>query len=56
MYAFFGREEDYTELTKAGIDVKGKIVLARYGAIFRGNIVTRLHLLTKHSNHLLIIR
>jgi N-acetylated-alpha-linked acidic dipeptidase len=47
VYAFFGREEDYAELTKAGIDVKGKIVLARYGAIFRGNIVTRLHFINK---------
>jgi len=36
VYANFGRPEDFTALDKLGIDVKGKIVLARYGGIFRG--------------------
>jgi len=36
VYANFGQPEDFTALEKMGIDVKGKIVLARYGAIFRG--------------------
>jgi len=36
VYVNFGRPEDFTALEKMGIDVKGKIVLARYGGIFRG--------------------
>ena len=40
MYVYYGRDVDYEVLEDAGIDVKGKIVLARYGAIFRGNIVS----------------
>jgi len=36
VYANFGRPEDFTALEKMGIDLKGKIVLARYGGIFRG--------------------
>jgi N-acetylated-alpha-linked acidic dipeptidase len=39
VYVYYGREEDYAELTEAGIDVAGKIILARYGAVFRANIV-----------------
>ncbi len=36
VYANYGRPDDYTALEKMGIDVKGKIVLVRYGEIFRG--------------------
>ncbi len=36
VYANFGRPEDFEQLGKMGIDVKGKIILVRYGAIFRG--------------------
>ena len=36
IYVNYGREEDYAELKKMGVDVRGRIVLARYGAIFRG--------------------
>ena len=36
VYANYGQPEDYDALEKLGIDVKGKIVLVRYGALFRG--------------------
>ena len=36
VYANYGRPEDFAALEKMGIDVKGKIVLARYGGLFRG--------------------
>ena len=36
VYANLGRPDDFTALEKMGIDVKGKIVLVRYGEIFRG--------------------
>jgi N-acetylated-alpha-linked acidic dipeptidase len=36
VYANYGMPEDYDLLKKAGIDVKGKIVLVRYGRCFRG--------------------
>lgn len=39
VYAHFGRQEDFKTLKDQGVDVEGKIVLARYGEIFRGNIV-----------------
>jgi N-acetylated-alpha-linked acidic dipeptidase len=32
----FGTPEDYEELAKLGVDVKGKIVIARYGRSWRG--------------------
>ena len=32
----YGRPEDYAAIEKMGIDVKGKIVLVRYGSLFRG--------------------
>ena len=32
----YGRPEDYVAIEKMGIDVKGKIVLVRYGSLFRG--------------------
>jgi hypothetical protein len=36
IYVNFGMPEDYTELERRGLDVKGKIVIARYGAGWRG--------------------
>lgn len=36
VYANYGLPGDYEELKKLGVDVKGKIVLVRYGNSFRG--------------------
>lgn len=36
VYANYGRKEDFEQLAKMGISVKGKIVMARYGGNFRG--------------------
>ncbi len=36
VYANYGLPGDYEELKKIGVDVKGKIVLVRYGNSFRG--------------------
>tara|TARA_B100000674_G_scaffold381195_1_gene323977 strand:+ start:78 stop:2171 length:2094 start_codon:yes stop_codon:yes gene_type:complete len=36
VYANYGRKEDFEELKKLGIEVKGKIIIARYGGNFRG--------------------
>ena len=36
VYANYGRLEDYDALAAAHIDLKGKVVLARYGQNFRG--------------------
>jgi N-acetylated-alpha-linked acidic dipeptidase len=36
VYANYGLPEDYAQLEKLGVDVRGKIVLARYGRCFRG--------------------
>src|SRR5262249_37625064 len=36
VYANYGRPEDFRKLKELGIDVKGKLVLVRYGANFRG--------------------
>ena len=36
VYANYGLPPDYDDLKKAGVDVKGKIVLVRYGNSFRG--------------------
>lgn len=38
VYAGYGREQDYDFLSEQGVDISGKIVLARYGKIFRANI------------------
>lgn len=39
VYANYGRVEDYVTLEKMGVNVSGSVVLARYGEIFRGDIV-----------------
>ncbi|KAH7930683.1 Zn-dependent exopeptidase [Leucogyrophana mollusca] len=36
VYVNYGTKADYDQLRAAGVDFKGKIVLARYGANFRG--------------------
>ncbi|KAH0839839.1 Zn-dependent exopeptidase [Lanmaoa asiatica] len=36
VYANYGTKDDYDKLVATGVDLTGKIVLARYGAIFRG--------------------
>jgi N-acetylated-alpha-linked acidic dipeptidase len=36
VYVNYGIPEDYAELQKLGVDVKGKIVIARYGRSWRG--------------------
>lgn len=36
VYANFGRREDYEALDSMGIDLRGKVVIARYGGNFRG--------------------
>jgi N-acetylated-alpha-linked acidic dipeptidase len=36
VYANYGTKADYTELERRGVDVRGKIVIVRYGNIFRG--------------------
>ncbi|TDD31120.1 M28 family peptidase [Actinomadura sp. KC06] len=36
VYANYGRPEDFELLEKQGVSVEGKIVLTRYGAVFRG--------------------
>ncbi|HMM57818.1 MAG TPA: transferrin receptor-like dimerization domain-containing protein [Rudaea sp.] len=36
VYVNYGMPDDYKELARRGVDVKGKIVIARYGAGWRG--------------------
>ena len=36
VYVNYGTPDDYEELAKLGVDVKGKIVIARYGRSWRG--------------------
>ena len=39
VYANYGRPEDFERLNRLGVDIKGKIVLIRYGHLFRGSKV-----------------
>lgn len=36
VYAHYGRKQDYDDLEAKGVDLNGKIVITRYGGIFRG--------------------
>lgn len=36
VYANYGTKEDFSQLKEWGVDVRGKIAVARYGSIFRG--------------------
>ncbi|XP_059638258.1 probable glutamate carboxypeptidase LAMP1 isoform X2 [Cornus florida] len=39
VYVNYGRVEDYATLKEMGVNVSGTVVLARYGKIYRGDIV-----------------
>ena len=39
VYANYGRQEDFERLALLGVEVSGTIVIAKYGAIYRGDIV-----------------
>ena len=39
VYAHYGRKEDFQDLAKMGVKIKGNIVLMRMGRLFRGNKV-----------------
>ncbi|KAG6045505.1 hypothetical protein E4U39_002228 [Claviceps sp. Clav50 group G5] len=41
VYVNYGTYRDYQDLVEAGIDLKGKIAIAKYGGIFRGLKVKR---------------
>lgn len=41
VFANYGTYQDYEDLVNAGIDLKGKIMLVKYGGIFRGLKVKR---------------
>jgi N-acetylated-alpha-linked acidic dipeptidase len=41
VYAAAGMPNDYAALAKAGVEVRGKILLVRYGAEFRGALAAR---------------
>jgi N-acetylated-alpha-linked acidic dipeptidase len=43
VYVNYGTHEDYEALVKKGVNFKGKIVLARYGDVFRGLKVSYLY-------------
>ncbi|KAL0915549.1 hypothetical protein M5K25_015975 [Dendrobium thyrsiflorum] len=39
VYANYGRVEDFAKLRAMGVEVAGNVVLARYGLVYRGDIV-----------------
>jgi hypothetical protein len=47
IYVNYGRVDDYRYLEKINVNVSGKIVIARYGKIFRGDKVCYIN--TNHS-------
>lgn len=54
MYVYYGQQSDYDYLESVGINVSGKIVMARYGKLFRANIVIILPF-CKISNYEILI-
>lgn len=40
VYANYGREEDFKELVNLSVNATGKIVIMRYGKIYRGDKVS----------------
>lgn len=40
VYANYGREKDFKILESLGMNLTNRIVLARYGMVFRANIVS----------------
>ena len=43
VYAKYGTPDNFDQLLSMGVEVTGNIVLARFGNVFRGNIVRRIH-------------
>lgn len=43
VYVNYGTYADFDDLLRAGVDLKGKIAVARYGLVFRGLKVMRAH-------------
>ncbi|KAG1755479.1 hypothetical protein EDB19DRAFT_1661644 [Suillus lakei] len=41
IYAHYGRQKDFDALVEAGVNFSGKIVLTRYGGVFRGLKIKR---------------
>jgi hypothetical protein len=52
VYVNYGTTEDYDTLAKKGVSVAGKIVLARYGAVFRG---VKTNLAAEHGARAVIL-
>lgn len=50
VYANYGRKEDFDQLVEQGVDFKGKIVIVRYFAVFRGLKVCLFTLLPVTAN------
>ena len=46
VYANYGTQEDFRKLARMGVSVKGKIVIVRYGANFRG---VKVYLAQQHG-------
>ncbi|MCO5597348.1 hypothetical protein L7F22_051424 [Adiantum nelumboides] len=40
VYANYGRREDYSKLDEMNVSVTGKVVIVRYGEVFRGDVVS----------------
>jgi len=53
VYVNYGTTDDYATLAREGVSVKGKIVLARYGAVFRG---VKTNLAAEHGAKGVIIK
>ena len=56
MYVNYGRVEDFQRLERTlGVNVTGKIAIARYGKIFRGDKVTCVIITTINNLRIIII-
>ena len=54
VYANYGNDEDFVELEKRNISCSGRIVIMRYGKIFRGNKVSRIELSQLHAQSFIV--
>ena len=54
VFASYGNEEDFVELEKWKISCSGRIVIMRYGKIFRGNKVSRTELSQLHAQSFIV--
>jgi N-acetylated-alpha-linked acidic dipeptidase len=43
IYANYATRQDFEELARLGVDVRGAVVIARYGALFRGSKADNAH-------------